>query len=195
MALDSTFTSCLSMHHAERQRLRPIMRLLPFKFIDSIQHIKSSLDDLSTILDKSNAYNNVLKYIPQKYHHLVKRKLKFAYEYIKDPKKLLESEFPPYEAFYSKLKGKNITRQEYEESKKTYEELGCKNLLEYYMFYNRLDVLILSDVLENYRKSVYNIFGLDPANYVSSPSCAWDCMLRSSGVIIGLIHDREMYDF
>jgi len=61
------------------------------------------------------------------------------------------------------------------------------------MFYNRLDVLILSDVLENYRKSVYNIFGLDPANYVSSPSCGWDCMLRSSGVIIGLIHDREMH--
>jgi len=60
----------------------------PFKFIDSYQHLKFSIDGLSSILDKSNAYHYVKEYIHPDFHHLVKRKLKFPYEWLDDFNKL-----------------------------------------------------------------------------------------------------------
>ena len=35
-------------------------------------------------------------------------------------------------------------------------------------------------------------YSLDPANYISTPGLAWDCMLLQTGIELALITDLEM---
>jgi len=144
------------------------------------------------ILDKSNAYNYAKEYIHPDYDHLVKIKLKFPYEWLDDFNKLFTSHMPNRNDFTSKLKSNKITVEEYNQTVQTVKELKCQNMLDYLIFYNVMDTLILADAMENYRNEIYEIFQLDPANFVSSPATPWQCMLRQTGVVIELISDYQM---
>ena len=62
------------------------------------------------------------------------------------------------------------------------------------MIYLKTDVLLLADVFENFRKTCMNYYGLDPANYLSSPGLAWDAMLLKTGVKLDLITYIKMLD-
>ena len=53
----------------------------------------------------------------------------------------------------------------------------------------------MCDTFENFRKGIWNKFGLDCSKYISSPSLSKDCMLKFSGVKMEHIKDIEMYDF
>ena len=72
--------------------------------------------------------------------HSNEKKGYFCYEYLDSPEKLLETELPPHEAFYSELKQSNITAEQYEEVKTTWAEKGFENLGKYLEYYNNLDV-------------------------------------------------------
>jgi hypothetical protein len=55
-------------------------------------------------------------------------------------------------------------------------------------------VLLLADVLRNFRQTCYKCYGLDPANYISCPGLAWDAMLLKTGIHLELITDLEILD-
>jgi hypothetical protein len=55
-----------------------------------------------------------------------------------------------------------------------------------------MDFLILADTMLNFRKTVDKEFQLDPANFISSPSCAWKSALRISKVKLEYIKDHDM---
>jgi hypothetical protein len=101
---------------------------------------------------------------------------------------------PPQEAFYSNLKQEGITENEYKQAEKVYNELGCKSFKDYHMTYLKLDVLLLADVFENFRKACMEYYQLDPANYLSAPSLAWDAMLLMTKIKIDLISDIKILD-
>ena len=90
--------------------------------------------------------------------------------------------------FYSKLRQEGITQEEYERAKKVYTQLDCKSFKDYHMAY-LTDVLLLADVFENFRKVCINYYKLDPANYLSAPSLAWDAMLLLTNIELELISD------
>jgi hypothetical protein len=62
------------------------------------------------------------------------------------------------------------------------------------MTYLKTDVLLLADVFENFRSTCFNYYGLDPANYISAPSLAWDAMLMKTKIELEQIHDLKVLD-
>ena len=69
-----------------------------------------------------------------------------------------------------------------------------KNLGQYHDLYLRTDVLLLTDVFENFRDLCLEYYGLDPAHYFTLPNFAWDAMLLKTGVEIDPLTDQEMYE-
>ena len=54
--------------------------------------------------------------------------------------------------------------------------------------------LLLADVFENFRKTCIEYYHLDPSNYISAPSLAWDAMLLMTNIELDLITDLEMLE-
>ena len=82
---------------------------------------------------------------------LLARKGVYPYEYMDSPEKLKETELPPKEAFYSRLNDEGISDEDYEHAREVWESFEMKSLEDYHNLDNRVDVLLLADVFENFR--------------------------------------------
>ena len=71
----------------------------------------------------------------------------------------------------------------------------CQTLGNYTDLYCRTDVLLLADVFENFRKTSQKQYGLDPANYYTSPGLSWDALLKKTGVELELLTDYDQHLF
>ena len=72
--------------------------------------------------------------------------------------------------------------------------MGCQSFLDYHSIYLKTDVLLLADVYEKFRKTCCAFYKLDPANYMTAPSLAWDAMLLLTDIKLELITDTKMLD-
>ena len=72
--------------------------------------------------------------------------------------------------------------------------MNCVKFKDYHDAYLRTDVLLLADVFENFRRTCYKCYGLDPAKYISCPGLAWDAVLLKTGIHLELITDLEILD-
>jgi hypothetical protein len=70
-----------------------------------------------------------------------------------------------------------------------------KNLGEYHHLYLRTDVYLLADTFQAFRQLSRTTFGLDPAHYLTAPGLAWDAMLKTPGISLELIKDKDQLDF
>ena len=70
-----------------------------------------------------------------------------------------------------------------------------KTLGEYHDLYLKTDVLLLTDVFENFRSTCLEFYKLDPAHYFTSPGLSWDAMLKMTGINLQLMDDIDMYQF
>jgi hypothetical protein len=122
------------------------------------------------------------------------RKGFYPYEFIDSDDKLNYPGLPPKESFYSKLSQSHISDTDYAHAQNVYNKLKCKSFKDYHLTYLQCDVLLLSDVFENFRKTCHNYYGLDPANYISAPGLAWDAMLLKTNIKLELIHDALILD-
>ena len=103
-----------------------------------------------------------------------------------------ETKLPSKEAFYSKLNNKNISDADYEHAKKVWDTFEIKNLGEYTDLYNKLDLLLLAGVFENFREICIGIYKLDPAHYYTAPGLSWDACLKMTGIELELLTDVDM---
>jgi hypothetical protein len=177
------------------------------KFIDSFQFMAASLEQLT-----KNLYISIGKDEDQKpiYDHtkydnfknmkehfgehmdLLCRKGFYPYEFIDGIQKLKTQGLPPIDKFYSSLKKETITETDYKHAQKVYDELKCESFLDYHLAYLKCDVLLLADVFENFRETCYENYGLDPANYITVPSFAWDALLSITNIKLQLISDPKI---
>ena len=104
-----------------------------------------------------------------------------------------ENQLPEKQAFFSHLTGENISDDNYEHAQKVWNSFNLQNLGEYHDLYLKTDVLLLTDVFENFRKVRLKNYYLDPAHYYSSPGLAWDAMLKMTNVRLELMPDRNMH--
>ena len=55
--------------------------------------------------------------------------------------------------------------------------------------YFKSDVLLLADVLENFRKMCLEIYKLDPVRFISAPGLAWHVPLKKTKVELDILTD------
>ena len=66
---------------------------------------------------------------------------------------------------------------------------------QYHDLYLESDILLLSDVFENFRITCLQYYKLDPCHYVTSPALQWDAMLKMTGIQLELMTDVDQFQF
>ena len=164
-------------------------------FIDSFAFMSSSLDKLAGNLeDRDFIYTKDYFTDPVQFG-LVKRKGVYPYDYMDSFSKFNDTELPQREDFYSLLTDNNISEDDYSHAKNVWNTFNLQNMGEYHHLYLKTDILLLTEVLENFRKTCLTYYKLDPLHYITSPVLAWDAMLKMTGINLELITDIDMQLF
>ena len=150
------------------------------RFIDSFKFMATRLDKLVNNMSKEDKLK------------LLTRKGQYPYEYMNSSEKLKETQLPPKEAFYSRLNDEGISDENYAHAQEVWKTFEMKNLEDYHNLYNKVDVLLLSDVFENFRKICIENYNLDPAHYYTAPGLVWDAALKVTNVELELLSDMDM---
>ena len=165
-------------------------KTLEIRFLDSLKFTLKSLDKLVKGL-KSNQFHTLEKEMGT--DELLKKKGVFPYDFMTGFDKLGENKLPPKRDFYSKLNNTDISDKDYEHAQKVWKTFGCKTMRDYHDLYLKTDVMLLADVMENYRNVCIDNYGLDTLWYYTAPGLAWDAALKMSGAELELIEDPNMY--
>jgi len=96
--------------------------------------------------------------------------------------------FPPYESFYSELKGKNVSEEDYKNAKHVYEtrfrlpadhQDKMSNMTDWLRYYNLLDVEPLAKAISKSFGNFFTIFKMDPSIKITLPGYAQMCQFQS----------------
>ena len=164
-------------------------------FIDSFAFMSQSLDRLS-----SNLSEDLLKYTrrafpdPERFR-LVRQKGVYPYDYMDSFRRFRETSLPQREEFYSILNDSHISEEDYRHAQNVWSTFGIKDLGEYHDLYLKTDVLLLTDVFENFRRTCLKNYRLDPCHYFSAPGLSWDALLRMTRINLELITDVDQQLF
>ena len=160
------------------------------RFIDSFKFMATSLEKLVNNLPKDDCINLSSYYSGDKFN-LLARKGVYPYEYMDSLEKLKETALPPKEAFYSRLNDGGISDEDYAHAQNVWKTFKMKYFKDYHELYNKVDVLLLADVFENFRNICLTNYGLDPAHYYTAPGLAWDAALKVTDVSLELLSDVD----
>ena len=167
---------------------------LEMRFLDSIKFMNGSLDKLAKTLgkDQFGTLTSQMSQTPEESLDLLKQKGVFPYEYMTDFSKLSVTSLPPKDAFYSRLNNAGISDEDYEHAQKVWESFGCKTMKDYHDLYLKTDVLLLTDIMTEFRRICKKVYGLDALHYYTAPGLAWDTMLKFTKIKLDLISDPDM---
>ena len=135
-------------------------------FIDRVQFIKSRLDSLV-----KNLGDRDFKYLSEEYSgellELVKEKGVYPYEYMDSFKRFNEDKLPDKCKYFSSLKDKFISKEEYDRAINVWNVFKIKTLGEHHNLYLKTDVLLSADVFEKFIKIRLEYYKLDPCHHFS----------------------------
>ena len=166
-----------------KERVREKKIFLEMRILDSLKFMNKPLDKLTKTLGKNQFETLTNQMIPRmpketidgKRHdrieslNLLKQKGIYPYDYMTDFSKLSETSLPPKEAFYSKLNKTGISDKDYAHAKRVWHAFNCKPMRDYHDLYLMTDVLLLTDILTNFRKVCKKAYGLDASHYYTAP--------------------------
>ena len=163
-----------------------------FKLLDICNFIKGSLLKLS---DKLSDKDKIItkRHFPDNFE-LLKTKICFPYEFL-TKENMFDKELPSIDKFYSSLKLKNITEEDYKKTLEIYKKLECKNIKQFLEIYMRLDVCLQSDIFNSFRNIIWDKFEIDCSKYITSCSLSLDLMLKYTKVKIQLFKDITTFDY
>ena len=167
------------------------------RFIDSFRFLPSSLDNLSSYLDNNPiVLHEFLKngYTLEQIQ-LLKRKGVYPYDFTSSFESLKVTQLPNKEQFYNRLGGENINDEDYIHAQQVWDTFKIKDLGQYCDLYLKTDVLLLTDVFEDFRNNCMDVYNLDPAHYFTTPGFTWDAMLKFTNVRLELLTDIDMLLF
>ena len=163
-------------------------------FLDSFQFMSSSLDNLT-----KNLPDDAFKYTQQEFikeqFNLMKQKGIYPYDYMDSFDRFNETKLPAQQDFYSILNNEHISDEQYKHAQNVWDTFNLKTMGDYHDLYLKSDILLLTDVFENFRKTCLQYYKLDPCHYFTSPGLSWDAMLKMTDIKLELITDIDMYQF
>lgn len=171
-----------------------------FRFLDSFAFLTSGLATLTENLltDGKKAFPQILKdkTLTDEQQDLILKKGVYPYEHMKTSAQFEETQLPPIEDFYSSLGESEISDVEYSHAQNVWNKFNIKTMGEYHDLYLKTDVLLLSDVFENFRNVAMTHYEIDPANgYFTLPNFAWDAMLKMTKIELEQLTDVDKYIF
>ncbi len=117
----------------------------------------------------------------------------YPYDYIDSEAKYNETQLRSKEKFYNSLNEEHFDDGEYHYAQEIWKYFNIKNLKEFTMLYNTSDVLLLADIMENFRETALKTYNLDPAWYYTTPGFVWNCMLKTTKQHLEIITDVDMH--
>jgi len=176
-----------------------------YKFVDSLAFLQASLAQLAEDLSKTDHRYEVLRQthlvktsdsFDEKKFKLILGKSFFPYEYCTSFKKMRKTlSLPCQKDFYSKLSEKSISDKDYAFAKTVWDTFQCKNLLDYTQLYCKIDIVLLAEVFQKFRRDMHKFTDLDPAHYISLPALAFDAMLKQTKCELDTLSDINMVHF
>ena len=122
------------------------------KFLDSFQFTPKSLDFLSKTLE-----DDELKYLVKSrttsHVDLIRRKGVYPYDYMDSVERFEETALPSQDAFFNKLSGSSCSDIDYAHATRVWDTFGCDTIADYHDVYLQLDVLLLADFFEKFRRT------------------------------------------
>ena len=103
--------------------------------------------DMSQFLAAGSSYTSFLKA-----YHVAEQKGYFPYEWFDDIAKLEYEFLPPHQAFYSQLKGSNISEEEYQYCQHIWQDHRMTTFRDFLVWYNNLDVAPFVAAVGNFQK-------------------------------------------
>jgi hypothetical protein len=150
------------------------------QMLDSYQFLSESLSNLVDNLKKSNYNFPITEKIFQKYinnsdinRELLFRKGYYPYEYMDSFDKFIETNLPEKDSFKSVLNQSELNDIEYKHIQTIWKTFNIQNMGEYHDFYMMLDTCLLADVFQAFRKTILNVYELDPPHFYSIPGLSW----------------------
>ena len=170
-------------------------------FLDSLQFLKASLDNLARNLEDKD-FKHLLSEFSEDKLKILKRKDAYPYEWIDCYKRFIYPRLPPKEVFYSSIddgkRGKgdgHISNEQYLHLQNVWNTFSFKIFKDFHNHYLKKDVLLLVDVFEKFIDTCLKNCGLDPCHYFSSPGLSWDAMLKMTKVELEKISNPDMHFF
>jgi len=117
----------------------------------------------------------------------------YPYSYMTGRDKFAETQLPSIEAFYNTLEDEPCPRKNYDLAREIWAHYDMKTMQNYHDHCLLSDVLLLADVFQNFRNSVYEQHHLDPLHFITLPTLAWAMALKYTDAELDLITDPDMY--
>lgn len=168
-----------------------------YTFLDSLQLLSASLDELVSNLTRGGHSFNILDqcklYSCEMEKKLLLRKGIYPYEWSTNIDRLRNQyTLPEKHSFYSQLKQSNISDADYEHGKLVFDTFKCVNMVDYCELYCLLDTILLAEVVEAFRATILDTIMLDCCQYISLPQLGYDAMLQTLEEPVELCSDPDM---
>ena len=169
-------------------------------FLDSLQFLKASLDELADNLEDTD-FKHLLSEFSKDKLEILKGKDAYPYDWVNNYNKFLYPKLPPKKDFYSPIKAKrgkgdgHISDEQYAYLQNVWKEFRFKTFKGFHKHNLRKDVLLLADVFEKFITTSLKYYNLDPCHYYSAPGLPWDAMLKMSKIKLEKISDSEKHLF
>lgn len=159
------------------------------RFLDSFNFLGASLDKLAKTMHNDDFITLRSHFPNNDQFNLLTRKGVYPYDYMTNWKCYEETKLPSRQHFFSVLTNQAISDEDYKHACLVWNEFNIKDLGEYTDLYLKTDVLLLTDIFQNFRKTCKQHYKLDPAFYITAPSLSFDAMLLKTGVQLELVSD------
>lgn len=170
-------------------------RRIQLRFLDSFKFIGSSLEKLAKNLTAEQFFELRKNYPRLEDFKRLIRKGVYPYEHITSYDSLYETSLPSQDDFYSSLNDSYVSNEDYLHAQDVWQHFNCHNMKDYSDLYLKTDVLLLTDVFENFRLVCLKTYDLDPVHYFTAPGLSWDAMLKCTKIELELLTDYDKIAF
>jgi len=179
-------------------------------FKDSMQFLSSSLDQLTenlaakatdgyTLKDVFPNLHNYFKenwnHVPEEAFAMLTRKGVYPYSYMDSFEKFEETSLPEKSKFFNDLKKKHISDKDYAFIHELWNTFQLKTMGDLHDLYMETDVLLLTDVFEEFRNFSLAKYRLDPAHFNTAPGLSWSAALLHTRQRLEIPVDPDMHLF